>query len=198
MRLFIFFIFLVCLSCKSTENELPILSYTINDLGAKDYYTIYYEEDIFKNELGESFTTRDLEGKVVIANFFFTRCPSICPPMRNTLIDVAQEFSEAENLMLISHTIDFKNDTVEILKEYAEATGIPHKKWQFLRAIEAQTKAQAKQFMTNFRTNNNEIDFYHSSYLTLIDKKQEIRGFYNALINEDIIRLKNDINLLLN
>ncbi|MBO3117838.1 SCO family protein [Winogradskyella sp. DF17] len=198
MRLSVFLIFLISVSCKSIENELPILSYTINDSGTKDYYSVSYKEDVFTNELGQSFTTRDLEGKVVIANFFFTRCPSICPPMRKTLIDVAQEFSEAENLMLISHTIDFKNDSVEILKEYAKATGIPHKKWQFLRAPKVQTEAQAKQLMTNIRANDDETDFYHSSYLTLIDNKQQIRGFYNALTNADIVRLKNDINLLLN
>ncbi|MFK7780781.1 SCO family protein [Psychroserpens sp.] len=195
MRLILGTLFILLLSCNSKRNELPVLSYTINDLGEKTVYKITYEG--FTNQLGDSFSSEDLEGKIIIANFFFTRCPSICPPMRTALISVAEDFSENKNLILVSHTIDPKHDSVSVLKSYAEATEIPFKKWQFLRASEAQTKAQAKQYMTNFKPNEDGSDFYHSSFVALVDKSQHIRGFYNVLIEEDLTRLKMDINQLL-
>ena len=116
--------------------------------------------------------------------------------MRTALTSIADDFSK-ENLMLISHTIDPKHDSVSVLKSYAEATGISSNKWQFLRASEAQTKTQAKQYMTNFKPNEDGTDFYHSSFVVLVDKSQQIRGFYNILVAEELMRLKTDIKQLL-
>ncbi|MEY8847266.1 SCO family protein [Psychroserpens sp. XS_ASV72] len=198
MRWFLIAIISLSLGCKSSEEQLPILSYTINNSGDKEYYTISYEEGVFKNQLGQDFTTQNIQGKIVLANFFFTRCPSICPPMRNALIDIAKNVLETENFLLISHTIDPKSDTAEVLKAYAEATGVSNNQWQFLRASEEQTKAQAKQFMTNFRPNEDGTDFYHSSYVALVDEDQNIRGFYNVLVQDDLSRLKKDLNRFLN
>ncbi|WP_425077805.1 SCO family protein [Psychroserpens sp. S379A] len=187
---------LLFLSCNTSTKKLPILSYTIDDSGKRKDYKITYKG--FTNQLGHSFSSEDLKGKTCIVNFFFTRCPSICPPMRTELIQIAEEFSEDKNLMFISHTIDPKHDSISVLKTYAEATGIPHHQWQFLRATEAHTKAQAKQYMTNFKPNEDGSDFYHSSFVALVDKEQQIRGFYNVLVKEDVTRLKIDIHNLLN
>lgn len=186
---------LIFLSCKTSTEDLPILSYSIDQSGQKQFYKITYEG--FTNQVGASFTTENIKGKNFIANFFFTRCPSICPPMRTTLIAIAEDYSKHDNLIFISHTIDPKHDSVEVLKTYAEATGIPEKKWQFIRASEKQTKLQAKQYMTNFRPNEEGSDFYHSSFVALVDQQQNIRGFYNVLIDEDVMRLKKDLNTIL-
>ena len=83
------------------------------------------------------------------------------------------------------------------MKTYAEATGIPDDKWQFIRASEEETKLQAETFMTNFKPNEDGSDFYHSSFVALVDDQQQIRGFYNVLIKEDVERLKRDIQILL-
>lgn len=194
MRRFCLIIFLVALSCKSSTETLPVLSYTINDNGQKAYYTITYSG--FTNQLGQDFSTENLKENICIANFFFTRCPSICPPMRNALIDIAETVSDENDLLIISHTIDPEHDSVAVLKDYAETTGIPPNKWQFIRASETRTKAQAKQYMTNFKPNNDGTDFYHSSYVALIDKQQQIRGFYDILVEADVSRLLQDITLL--
>lgn len=195
MRWYCLLMSVIIWSCKPSVNTLPILSYTINDNGEKDYYSITYSG--FTNQLGAPFSTENLKENIGIANFFFTRCPSICPPMRSQLISIAEEFSE-ENILLISHTIDPKYDSVSVLKSYAENTGIEADKWQFIRASEAKTKAQAKQYMTNFKPNNDGTDFYHSSYVALLDKQQQIRGFYNVLIENEVSRLKQDITILIN
>lgn len=183
------------MSCNTSSKKLPILSYKIDTSGNKNYYNITY--DRFINQSGESFSTENLQGKICIANFFFTRCPSICPPMRTELISIAEEFSEENNIMFISHTIDPKHDSITVLKTYSEATGVPESKWQFIRASEEHTKLQAEMYMTNFKPNEEGSDFYHSSFAALVDKKQQIRGFYNVLIKEDVERLKLDIKQLL-
>lgn len=194
MKSYFLLIILIFISCASSEKELPVLSYTINDTGVKDYYSISYLG--FKNQLGHSFSTTQIEGKVIIANFFFTRCPSICPPMRNQLIEIANSFNH-KDFLILSHTIDPKHDSITILKTYSEATGIPASKWQFLNAPETQTKLQAKQYMTNFKPTKDGEDFYHSSFVALVDKSKQIRGFYNILITEEVNRLKTDIEILL-
>jgi protein SCO1 len=194
MRLFLILPFLL-FNCQSEKDELPVLSYKINTEGVKEIYSITYSN--FVNQDNRAFTTSDLKGKIVIANFFFTSCPSICPPMRRELIKVAYEFIDTPNVLIISHTIDEINDTVEVLKTYSESTGIPPTKWQFLRASERETKEVANQYMTSFKPNENGTDFYHSSYVALLDQDQKIRGFYNILVNEEVERLKNDIIKLL-
>ncbi|MFC0605567.1 SCO family protein [Winogradskyella pulchriflava] len=181
--------------CKSNSEELPILSYKINAEGEKEVYSIIYSD--FTNQDGIEVNSTNIKDKIVIANFFFTRCPSICPPMRVKLIDIATEFINEDDVLLISHTIDPKNDTVEVLKNYSETTEIPTSKWWFVRSNEEHTKHLAEQLMTNFRPNEDGTDFYHSSYATLIDKQQNIRGFYNILIEEEVKRLTEAIKTLI-
>jgi len=193
MKIVLLFCFYFLVSCNSNDKNLPVLSYKIDGSGNKSYYTINYKE--FTNQLDEDFKVSD---KVFIANFFFTRCPSICPPMRLQLIDIAETFKNENDFIIISHTIDPENDTALILKDYQEASGIKSSKWQFLRSTVENTKLQAELYMTNFKPNQDGTDFYHSSYVALVDRKQQIRGFYNILAATDVERLKKDINILLN
>ena len=186
----------IILSCNTKQDKLPILSYQINAQGDKELYTIEYSE-AFVTQLNEPFNNEKLDGKIFIANFFFTQCPSICPPMRQQLIGISESI-DTDDFLIVSHTIDPNNDTPDVLKAYAEATGISSERWQFVTATEAQTKAQAKQYMTNFKPNEEGTDFYHSSYATLVDKDRMIRGFYDLLKPKEVSLLKKDIELLLN
>lgn len=185
----------VFFGCQS-NTELPVLSYKIDAAGNKTYYGVSYEN--FTNQHGESFTSLNISDKVFIANFFFTRCPSICPPMREELIQIAETFKNDNDFLIISHTIDPENDTISVLKNYAETTEVPFDKWQFLRASTEHTRKQANTYMTNFRPNSDGTDFYHSSYVALVDKDKFIRGYYNILVKEETERLKKDIQILLN
>ncbi len=196
MKLTRFFLLVTLLiSCQSAKEHLPILSYTINSDGEKETYSITYSD--FTDQDGKDVPTKKINNKIVVANFFFTSCPSICPPMRMQLIEVANTFIDENQVLLVSHSIDQKNDTVEVLKSYSEATDIPTSKWLFVTSSEENTKQQAKQFMTNFKPNEDGTDFYHSSYAALLDEQQMIRGFYNILIPEEVERLKEAIKTLL-
>ena len=116
--------------------------------------------------------------------------------MRTQLIEVANSFNH-KDFLILSHTIDPKHDSTNVLKTYSDATGIPASKWQFLNASETETKLLAKQYMTNFKPTKDGEDFYHSSFIALVDKSQQIRGFYNILVAEEVKRLKTDIEILL-
>ena len=188
----ILLLILTCISCNYPTRELPILSYKIDSGGNRSYYSIQYNE--FEDQFGQNFDGTRLKDKIYLANFFFTRCPSICPPMRQVLIDLAESL---DGFMMVSHTIDPGHDTPEILLAYAKATGIPSDRWIFLRSSEENTKVLASSYMTNFSPNKDGTDFYHSSVAALVDGMGQIRGFYNLLVKEDTERLKEDIKLLL-
>ncbi|MBT8394875.1 MAG: SCO family protein [Flavobacteriaceae bacterium] len=187
---------LLVASCKNHGKTLPVLSYKINEEGIKEFYTISY--DGFVNQFGQPFSTNNIKGKTCVANFFFTRCPSICPPMKQQLIKLSYNMREYDEFIILSHTIDMEYDSVDVLHEYWKSTEVPESKWQFLRATESITKEQANLFMTNFRPNEDGTDFYHSTFVALIDKEQQIRGFYNTISSQEMERLINDVKLLCN
>ncbi|MEH6535499.1 MAG: SCO family protein [Psychroserpens sp.] len=187
-------IFLV-FSCKDKTSELPVLSFNYID-GKKELYKI--DDFEFINQDGKTITSSSTEGIVHTMNFFFTTCPSICPPMRIKQQDIANEFSNESDFKQYSVSIDFQKDTIEQLKYYSKIHGITSKQWELLRApSEDQLKVIANKLKTNFRPNEDGTDFYHSSYVALIDKDHYIRGFYNILLDGDVTLLKQDIRNLL-
>ncbi|WP_298903538.1 SCO family protein [uncultured Psychroserpens sp.] len=196
MKLQIFIlVFLVLMSCKKDTNALPILSYNYVN-GAKELYKIDSFE--FTNQDGNLITSDSTKGYVHTMNFFFTSCPSICPPMRNKQHEIVDTFSSEENFKQYSISIDYKKDSVGQLKQYATIHDIDSKQWQLLRGTsEIQLELLASRLKTNFKPNEDGTDFYHSSYVALIDKEQYIRGFYNILLNEEVELLKDDIKTLL-
>ena len=133
----------------------------------------------------------------------FLSCSEICPIRIQQLYQLEGAIKKDRVLSRIDIafmfiTIDPENDTAPILKDYQEATGIKSSKWQFLRSTVENTKLQAELYMTNFKPNQDGTDFYHSSYVALVDKNKSIRGFYNILIPTEVVRLKEDIKVLLN
>ncbi|WP_299333925.1 SCO family protein [uncultured Psychroserpens sp.] len=188
--------FIISTACKSTTSELPILSYNYID-GKKELYKIDGFE--FINQDGDTISSTNTEGKIHTMNFFFTTCPSICPPMRIKQSEIAKTFSSYPSFRQYSISIDFKRDTLAQLQYYSKLHDINSEQWQLLRApSEAQLNAIATLLKSNFEPNEDGTDFYHSSYLALIDNHQHIRGFYDILKDEEIVLLKKDITVLLN
>jgi protein SCO1/2 len=188
-------IILCATACKEDTSELPILSYNYID-GKKEGYKIDQFE--FINQDGDTITGTSTRGNVHTMNFFFTTCPSICPPMRIKQQDIADTFSEEQHFKQYSISIDFKKDTLAQLQDYAQRHAINSGAWHLLRASsEEGLETMAKQLKTNFKPNEDGTDFYHSSYVALIDKDQYIRGFYNILIEQEVELLKTDIKRLL-
>lgn len=185
---------IIFISCVS-DPKLPILNSYINDNGVKTTYRVIDFE--FHNQLNEKITDKSMLNKVYVSNFFFTRCNSICPKMKDSLIKVADEFKNENNFGILSFSIDPTHDSIPILKLYANGLNSDNTKWHFLNGTDKQLEYTAKLFRTSFHPIKNNIDFYHSPYVALVDKKQQIRGFYNILETGTILKLINDIKFLL-
>jgi protein SCO1 len=150
------------------------------------------------DQSGEVFTEKDLEGKIYVADFFFTTCPSICPAMSRQMKRVHDEFENNKEIMLVSHTVMPETDSPEVLAEYAARYGADGNKWKFLTGDkkEIYDLARKSYFAVTTEGDGDEHDFIHTENLILVDKQKRIRGFYDGTSPEDVDRLIREINIL--
>jgi protein SCO1/2 len=163
----------------------------------------------FINQNGKSISNEDYKGKVYIAEFFFTTCPSICPIMNRNMVRVQNEFYGNPNLGIASFSIDPEYDTPEVLKSYAESYGITNPNWHLLTGDKAKIFELANAGFNLYVGENSEVEggFEHSGYFALIDREGKIRSridengnpiiYYDGLETEGIQMLIEDIEVLL-
>ena len=188
------FVFILINAC-SYKSDLPVLSYQLIN-GNKEYYKV--NNFSFVNQNNQIVDSSSTANKVHTINFFFTSCPSICPPMKIKQLELSEEFKNENDFKQYSISIDLKRDTVKKLKYYSEVSEINSDKWNLLKASnEVDLNKIAKALKTNFKPNKDGTDFYHSSYVALLDKSQQIRGFYDLLSEKEFELLKKDIQDLL-
>jgi len=163
----------------------------------------------FTDQNGETITNRDYMGKVYIAEFFFTTCPSICPIMNRNMVTIQNEFYGNPNLGIASFTINPEFDTPEILKAYAESYKITNPDWHLLTGDKTEIYKLANTGFNLYVGEAPEVEggFEHSGFFALIDQEGYIRSrydkngnpliYYDGLEAEGIQMLKEDIKLLL-
>ena len=193
-RLVVILIIITNLSCQEQHHNLPILSKYIDDSGKTIDYKV--EGFNFTDQLGQPFTENRTNGKVYVANFFFTSCSSICPPMRNKLINLLSTIKD-DDFFVASFSINPDFDSIDKLFAYSKNTTISPERWVMLNGSEQELKTLANLFRTSFKPIKNNTDFYHSSYVALVDRKHRIRGFYEILKKEDFEKLIKDSKQLL-
>jgi len=139
------------------------------------------------------------DGKVYVADFFFTSCTTICPTMHRNLMTLYNEFKTNPDVMFLSHTIDFKYDRPYILKKYAQKLGAESPKWEFLYGTKDSVYTLAeKSYLVAVGEDSTAKDGYiHQGYLVLVDKDRRIRGAYDGTKPEQVEQLKKDIPILL-
>ncbi|WP_299243353.1 SCO family protein [uncultured Aquimarina sp.] len=201
------FLFLIILGSCNQRKEvalsqmLPILGEIAIHPKTKD--TIFYKAPKFKlvNQENKAIEHTDFSNKIQVVDFFFTSCPTICPVMTNNLAEVQTYFEDEEKLRIISFSIDSKNDTPEILKEYAAMHEVPTNKWSLLTGDQKQILQLAKDYKVRAFTEKSMEDesdnLLHDGTFVLIDTQRRIRGYYDGLDANDTNRLINDINVLL-
>ncbi len=154
----------------------------------------------FTNQLGETITEKNVEGKIYVADFFFTRCGSICPKMTNNMGLIQEKFKTNDAVLLLSHSVTPIMDSVPVLKKYAQEKGVISGKWHLLTGKEEDIYALAKkQYFAGdtigyYQTGN---EFLHTENFILVDKHRRIRGVYNGTLQLEMERLEEDINTLL-
>ena len=150
------------------------------------------------NQNGDTITQQTFKNKIYVANFFFATCKTICPNMNGGLKTVYDEYVGDSSICFISHSSLPNEDSVAVLKAYAQRFGAQLPQWQFVTGNKKEIYDLARNFYLMAETKNEglEFDFIHSRYLALIDTHKRIRGYYDGTSTEDISRLIDDILLL--
>lgn len=141
---------------------------------------------------------KQLRGYIYVADFFFTRCGSICPKMTTQLTRVQEEFMKDSIVKIVSFTVDPKHDTAEVLKTYSKEYGAVPGKWSFVTGPKDSIYALAQKgyFITAMEDTAHPADFIHSDKLVLVDKKGWIRGYYNGTDQKEVDKLITEIKVL--
>lgn len=160
------------------------------------YHTI--ADFSFVNQNGKTITQKDYEGKIYVADFFFTTCGSICPKMTTNLVEVQKAIKNNPKVMLLSHTVFPETDSVSVLKEYALKNGVIDSKWNLVTGDKKEIYAMARKSYLAVKLGRPEqlYDMVHTENFVLVDAKRRVRGFYDGTKKEDIKRLVEDINWL--
>ena len=139
------------------------------------------------------------ENKIYVTDFFFTTCPTICPQMKAQMLRVYEAYEENNDIILLSHTIDPQHDTVGVLKDYSERLGISSDHWLMVTGEKNEIFDVAKKYMVSAMEDENQPGgFVHSGAFVLIDKKKQIRGYYDGTKELETSELIDDIEVLLN
>lgn len=152
------------------------------------------------NQFGQTVSiNKDLSDKIVVVNFFFTKCPTICPKLTQHVKMLQKAFRKNDTTVhLVSVTVDPQNDTFPALREYADDNGVDHDHWWFLTGD--------RQMIYNYAYNELHVvmneggqgidDLIHTQKLVLLDKERHIRGYYDGLDTAELRRCADDIILL--
>ena len=197
----LFMVVFLLASCEK-ESRLPYF-------GERDYQykngqivdTVFHEIPDFSytNQNGKTVSKKDVIGKVFVADFFFSTCPTICPKMTTQMKRLQSLTKDIQEIRFLSFTINPENDTPEVLLEYANQYGVSLKNWDFLTGDEKATHhLGVKGFLVHARSDEDEPGgFAHSPSLVLIDRGGRIRGVYDGTKTEEVDQLNSDIRKLL-
>ena len=147
------------------------------------------------NQNGKTITQNDYKDKIYVADFFFTTCQTICPIMTDHMRDIQKEILNDNDVMLLSHSVTPVIDSVAQLKKYATKKGVNDSKWNLVTGDKKQIYELARKSYLAVKTDGNgdQFDMIHTENFMLIDKKHQIRGFYDGTDPKAISQLLGSI-----
>jgi len=141
------------------------------------------------------------QGKVYVAEYFFTSCRGICPKMNKNIKAIYERFKSDSNFLVISHTVNPETDSLPVMRHYADSMGANSKNWWFVTGSkEALYKAARESYMLDDPKNNSKnIDeqFLHTQFFTLVDRIGRVRGVYDGIKKDEVEQLIHDISELI-
>ncbi len=163
----------------------------------------------FTNQNGKIITLKDYEGKIYVADFFFTTCPTICPKMTKNMTWLQNQIKNNPKVMLLSHSVTPDIDSVPVLKKYAIEKGVIDGKWNLVTGDKKDIYYIARKSYLAVKTGKPSAlyDMVHTENFVLIDSKRRVRGFYDGTnldqpTNDpkvkNVTQLLEDINFLCN
>ncbi len=191
-------------ACSNHTAHIPILgtrtAITREIKGKKVTDTLYHTIPPF-NMLGQDsvkISNATLKGKIYVADFFFTSCPSICPVMQKNMLKLYKQYKDERDFAFLSYSIDPLHDTPSKLKKYSTQLGADSKKWYFVTGNKDSTYALAEKgyYATAKADSTAPGGFVHSGGLILVDKERRIRGIYDGTQEDEVDKLSQDMKLL--
>lgn len=147
------------------------------------------------NQQGQPVQLSDLAGKIWIANFIFTNCPTICPVMTQEMARLQSEFV-TEPVYFVSFSVDPERDTTEVLTRYAKAYGADDRRWHFLTGDKAHIYQLAEQGFS-LAAGHKGSEILHSSRFVLVKADGNIHDHYDSRSKPAMLRLRQDVKVLL-
>jgi len=150
------------------------------------------------NQNGKIITNKNYKNKIYVADFFFTRCQTICIAMAYNMNELQNFYKNDDDIMFLSHSVTPVMDSVPVLKEYAKRKGVIDGKWNVTTGSKKHIYELARKsyFAVLDEGDGGEQDFIHTEQFVLVDKERRIRGYYDGTEKADMEKLKNDIVLL--
>jgi protein SCO1/2 len=199
-------LFIVLQSCSNQSDiKLPILGNRepverIVD-GKTIVDTIYQTIQPFSyfNQDSILVTEKDFDGKIYVADFFFTSCNSICPIMHRNMLDVYKKFKDNPKVKFLSHSIDIKYDLPSRLKIYATKLGVEGNQWEFVHGSrDSIFNIAAKNYLVSaFEDSSDPQGLVHQGWFILVDTKKQLRGAYDGTKADQVKLLMEDMDKLL-
>ena len=152
----------------------------------------------FINQNGLVVNEQTIEGKIYIAEFFFTTCPGICPILTKHTKKIQDEFLNDHDVLILSHTVYPEHDSVSVLHAFGEQHNINSAKWHLLTGSKQDlyTLSRKGYFAISYQPDLSDEGFIHTENVVLVDKQRRLRGIYNGTNVHEMNRLIEDIYLL--
>jgi protein SCO1 len=204
------FVMLLLASCKNEtkpqiEKQLPYYNTAdftpqwLDDTASENIAIHSIPSFSFTNQNGETVTEKTVEGKIYVADFFFTRCPGICPRLTKNLSIIQDSMKNNNNVLILSHSVTPESDSTPVLQRYAKEYNITKGKWHLLTGNRDSIYNIARQayFADEDLGQQKEAnDFLHTENMLLIDKHRRIRGIYKGTSETEMKNIIDDIRLL--
>lgn len=155
----------------------------------------------FTRQDSQQISNKDVRGKTVIVEYFFTTCKGICPKMNKNMVKIYNELKNEKDFLILSHTVDPETDSVATLRRYADSIGANPSNWWFLTGTKEELyKAARESYILDDPKNSSKNiteQFLHTQFFCLVDRDGVVRGIYDGLKKDEVEQIVADTKLLL-
>jgi len=184
------------LSCQEHDSKLPYIGEREIVDGDTQYYKI--PDFSYVSQQGLEVTQKTMSGAPYVADFFFTSCPTICPKVKRQMMRLQERFDDPQELKFLSMSIDYRKDSVPILKRYGDKLGIDPAQWYLVQLEKDEIERVANQyFNVAFEDDDAAGGFDHSGRLILVDGEGHVRAHCDGTDPDDVDAFAKDIDRLL-
>lgn len=193
-------------SCNENPSGLPVIGFklpvekVVNGEKVIDTVEHTIPDFSFVNQDSNIVTHKMVEGKIYLADFFFTSCPTICPKVKKNMRKIYAQYKDKDDFLILSHSIDTKYDTVGRLAWYADKFNISSDSWHLLTGDKEEIYKIARQYYIAAVETPEDLEsggFDHSGAIALVDRQRRIRGLYDGTDPERMAQLAIDLQLLM-